>query len=173
MDAEINVTGRVFVTDCADFCERVNSLPKASNPGTSLAAYSLVLAGVVVTIRVAGFCMDDSGKPTRALPMLCFDEADKLTNDDVGGMCKELSEFFGCTVSVCCDREFFGVENVYNGGSDFAVVNEECLVCAYDCGSLVLLEKTDHWNDVVNSMERDFLAGQESARLLARFNGHH
>ena len=42
--------------------------------------------------------------------------------------------------------------NVFNGGSDYEVVNEICFLCIYDCGNEVAREITDHWNEKIEAV---------------------
>ena len=64
--------------------------------------------------------------------------------------CKALSAQNSCKVYVWKDREEYGNANVFNGGSDYEVVNEICFLCIYDCGNEVVRETTDHWNEKID-----------------------
>ena len=66
--------------------------------------------------------------------------------------CKALSAQNSCKVYVWKDREEYGNANVFNGGSDYEVVNEICFLCIYDCGNEVARETTDHWNDKIDAV---------------------
>lgn len=44
------------------------------------------------------------------------------------------------------DREVYGVANVYHGGSDFEVVEEDCFFVLCEKGKILVSEHTDGWN---------------------------
>ncbi len=73
-----------------------------------------------------------------------------LTEDVLSAYCKALSAQNSCKVYVWKDREEYGNANVFNGGSDYEVVNEICFLCIYDCGNEVVRETTDHWNEKID-----------------------
>lgn len=60
--------------------------------------------------------------------------------------CRELSRMHQCKSMICRDQEFFGVSHVYNGGSDFGVVEEDCFLVVCEKGTVLLAEHTDGWN---------------------------
>lgn len=66
--------------------------------------------------------------------------------------CRALSAQNSCKVYVWKDREEYGNANVFNGGSDYEVVNEICFLCIYDCGNEVARETTDHWNEKIDAV---------------------
>ncbi len=75
-----------------------------------------------------------------------------LTEDALAAYCKALSVQNSCKVYVWKDREEYGNANVFNGGSDYEVVNEICFLCIYDCGNEVTRETTDHWNEKIDAV---------------------
>ena len=75
-----------------------------------------------------------------------------LTEDMLAAYCKALSAQNSCKVYVWKDREEYGNANVFNGGSDYEVVNEICFLCIYDCGNEVARETTDHWNEKIDAV---------------------
>lgn len=58
----------------------------------------------------------------------------------------KLSTEFHCKVVVCRDVENYGIANVYNGGSDFEVVEEDCFFLLCENGKVLASEHTDCWN---------------------------
>ncbi|PBC69485.1 MULTISPECIES: hypothetical protein [Fibrobacter] len=64
--------------------------------------------------------------------------------------CRELSRMHQCKSMICRDQEFFGVSHVYNGGSDFGVVEEDCFLVICENGKLLLSEHSDSWNCKAN-----------------------
>lgn len=75
-----------------------------------------------------------------------------LSEDLLAAYCKSVSAQNACKVYVWKDREEYGNANVFNGGSDYEVVNEVCFLCIYDCGNEVARETTDHWNEKIDAV---------------------
>lgn len=75
-----------------------------------------------------------------------------LTEEMLAAYCKAVSAQNSCKVYVWKDREEYGNANVFNGGSDYEVVNEICFLCIYDCGNEVARETTDHWNEKIDAV---------------------
>ncbi len=61
----------------------------------------------------------------------------------------KLSAEFRCKVILYRDREIYGVANVYNGGFDFEVVEEDCFFILCEKGKLLSSEHTDGWNEKI------------------------
>ena len=75
-----------------------------------------------------------------------------LSEDALAAYCKAVSAQNACKVYLWKDREEYGNANVFNGGSDYEVVNEICFLCIYDCGNEVARETTDHWNEKIDAV---------------------
>lgn len=75
-----------------------------------------------------------------------------LTEDVLSAYCKSVSAQNACKVYLWKDCEEYGNANVFNGGSDYEVVNEICFLCIYDCGNEVARETTDHWNEKIDAV---------------------
>ena len=75
-----------------------------------------------------------------------------LSEDALAAYCKAVSAQNACKVYLWKDREEYGNANVFNGGSDYEVVNEICFLCIYDCGNEVARETTDHWNERIDAV---------------------
>lgn len=75
-----------------------------------------------------------------------------LTEDVLVAYCKSLSAQYACKVYVWKDREEYGNANVFNGGSDYEVVNEICFLSVCDCGKEMVRETTDHWNEKIDAV---------------------
>ncbi|MBR2273023.1 MAG: hypothetical protein IJ912_12085 [Fibrobacter sp.] len=75
-----------------------------------------------------------------------------LSEDALAAYCKAVSAQNSCKVYLWKDREEYGNANVFNGGSDYEVVNEICFLCIYDCGNEVARETTDHWNERIDAV---------------------
>ena len=75
-----------------------------------------------------------------------------LTEDMLAAYCKSVSAQKACKVYLWKDREEYGNANVFNGGSDYEVVNEICFLSIYDCGKEIVRETTDHWNEKIDAV---------------------
>ena len=75
-----------------------------------------------------------------------------LSEDALAAYCKAVSAQNACKVYLWKDREEYGNANVFNGGSDYEVVNEICFLCIYDCGNEVARETTNHWNERIDAV---------------------
>ena len=75
-----------------------------------------------------------------------------LTEDALELFCREASIRHECKVYAWMDREEYGNANVFNGGSDYEVVNEVCFLCVCECGKELLRERTDRWNDKIGEV---------------------
>ena len=75
-----------------------------------------------------------------------------LSQETLAAYCKAVSEQNACKVYVWNDREEYGNANVFNGGSDYEVVNEVCFLCVYDCGKEMVRETTNHWNEKIDEV---------------------
>lgn len=75
-----------------------------------------------------------------------------LTEDALAAYCKALSAQNACKVYLWKDREEYGNANVFNGGSDYEVVNEVCFLCVYESGREILRETTNCWNEKIDAV---------------------
>ena len=75
-----------------------------------------------------------------------------LSQESLAAYCKSVSEQNACKVYVWNDREEYGNANVFNGGSDYEVVNEVCFLVVCDCGKEMVRETTDHWNEKIDAV---------------------
>ncbi|WP_163437758.1 hypothetical protein [Fibrobacter succinogenes] len=75
-----------------------------------------------------------------------------LSEDSLAAYCKAVSAQNACIVYLWKDREEYGNANVFNGGSDYEVVNEVCFLCVYDCGKEMVRETTNHWNEKIDAV---------------------
>lgn len=127
MEVEYNIAGRIMAKD-----------------GTRVISLEEILASPLVVKGTAGVeTSEAAGAATCA--------AD-LTEDMLAAYCKAESEKHACKVYLWKDREEYGNANVFNGGSDYEVVNEICFLSIYDCGNEVARETTDHWNEKIDAV---------------------
>ena len=75
-----------------------------------------------------------------------------LSEDMLAAYCKLVSAQNACKVYVWMDREEYGNANVFNGGSDYEVVNEVCFLFIYDSGRELLCECTNCWNEKIDAV---------------------
>ena len=75
-----------------------------------------------------------------------------LSEDALADYCKAVSAQNACKVYLWKDREEYGNANVFNGGSDYEVVNEVCFLCVCDCGKETVRERTDRWNSKIEEV---------------------
>lgn len=149
MDVEYNVTGKIFVKNARNFLKGIKAAPfqlaGSSRNGEKLEcefkfedfAYSLkfsqealdgsVDAPLCVEVRLKNTIVTDKG--VYAAEMM--DEA-RLKN-----VCKFLSETFDGEVGMGKCSEVYGNCNVFNGGSDYDVIEERWFTCVYNKGNLV------------------------------------
>ena len=127
MEVEFNIAGRILAKD-----------------GTRVITLAEILASPLVVKGTAGVEISEAaGAATNA--------AD-LTEDLLAACCKAESEKYNCKVYLWKDREEYGNANVFNGGSDYEVVNEVCFLCVYECGREVLRECTNCWNEKIDAV---------------------
>ena len=107
-------------------------------------------------ITIAGRVISREGTRTvsqqEILAALVADSSASVSEDALAEFCRATSKKYGCKVYVWKDREEYGNANVFNGGSDYEVVNEICFLCIYDCGNEVARETTDHWNEKIDAV---------------------
>lgn len=124
MEVEYNIAGRIMAKD-----------------GTRVISLAEILASPVAINEAAGAA-------TNAADLT----EETLTEDILAAYCKSVSAQNSCKVYLWKDREEYGNANVFNGGSDYEVVNEICFLCIFDCGNEVARETTDHWNEKIDAV---------------------
>ena len=86
--------------------------------GTRIISLAEILASPVVKACAAG----------------AANVAADLTEDALVAYCKAESEKSGCKVYLWKDREEYGNANVFNGGSDYEIINEKWFTVEFDNG---------------------------------------
>lgn len=66
--------------------------------------------------------------------------------------CLKISVQFHGKVFVWKTCEEYGNANVFNGGSDYEVVNETCFLSVCDNGKEIVRDFTDHWNEKIDAV---------------------
>ena len=77
---------------------------------------------------------------------------ERVSENILVAYCRQLSLQFQCKVCLWKTKEEYGNLNVFNGGSDFDVINEECFLCIYENGVEILQEKTPCWNNRIDKV---------------------
>ncbi|SHK30028.1 hypothetical protein [Fibrobacter sp. UWEL] len=108
--------------------------------------------------------LDEKGTPQKVIILF------SMNNDDIDvstleQACLNLSMILGCSVLLCKDHEVYGVANVFNGGSDYEVVNEEFDLWFYNSGKKIYAERTNHRNEKMAALEQEYLQS-DAAKLL-------
>lgn len=74
-------------------------------------------------------------------------KSEDLPNEVLEQACMNLSVILQCKVALCKDHEVYGVANVFNGGSDYEVVDEDCYLWIYERGTRLEFEHTKFFNE--------------------------
>ena len=109
-----------------------------------------------IEYNIAGRILAKDGKRAISLVEILssvgVSSAADLSEDMLVAYCKSVSAQSACKVYVWKDREEYGNANVFNGGSDYEVVNEVCFLSVCDCGKEIVRETTDHWNEKIDGV---------------------
>jgi len=107
-------------------------------------------------ITIAGRIISREDKrtvsPQEILAALGAGSPASVTEDALAAFCRTTSDKYGCEVYVWMDCEEYGNENVFNGGSDYSVVNEICFLSVCENGKEKVCERTDHWNERISEV---------------------
>ncbi len=125
MEVEFNIAGRILAKD-----------------GTRIISLAEILASPLVVNGTAGVETSEAAGATAA----------DLSEDSLAAYCKAVSAQNACKVYLWKDREEYGNANVFNGGSDYEVVNEVCFLCICDSGKEMVREATNHWNEKIDAV---------------------
>ncbi|MCF0217381.1 MAG: hypothetical protein HUK21_13045 [Fibrobacteraceae bacterium] len=74
-------------------------------------------------------------------------KSEDIAIDILEQACLNLSIVLGSKVAICKDHEVYGVANVFNGGSDYEVVDEDCHLWIYERGHCIANEHTKFFNE--------------------------
>lgn len=107
-----------------------------------------------VKIRVVQSLEDSSKAPTVLITFPNIEDRKNVSTNEISELCKELSKAYACKVFMYKDHEVYGNANVYNGGSDYEVVNEECFLSVCENGVEIFSKTTDCWNDISAEIEK-------------------
>ena len=107
-------------------------------------------------ISIAGRIISREGTRTvsqqEILAAIGLGAVSEASEEALAEFCRATSKKYGCEVYVWMDREEYGNENVFNGGSDYSVVNEICFLSVCENGKEKVRERTDHWNERISEV---------------------
>lgn len=163
MEYEYHVTGRVFITD-VEYFRKWFSIPE--NRMLDMDGHRFSLSKTHYPTE------DDSVEPGPATVMVSMPDIDdrkNVSDETVQKLARELSQKFGCKVFMNKGREDYGNDNVFNGGSDYEVVNEKWFLSVWEKGIELVSETTNHWNEKVEAMEEEY-RNSPAALELGKFD---
>ena len=127
MDYEYSVIGSIFC----------NADTLAAAPATSeftYKGYTFLLrkfnSCISVSLRNFNGITDSNSTSSANISNICKN----ISEQDVIDICKLLSEKYTCIVSVRKGYEVYGNANVFNGGSDYEVIDEKWFTVEFDNG---------------------------------------
>ena len=126
MDYEYSVIGSVYC----------NAEALASVPDTPVEymykGYKFLLRNFSeqISVSLRGFTDSDSKSESTNIQEICKNIPESIITE----VCKQLSEKFACTVSMRKGYEVYGNANVFNGGSDYEVIEEKWFTVEFDNG---------------------------------------
>lgn len=124
MDYEYSVIGSVYC----------NAEALASAPDTPVEytykGYKFLLRKFSEQISVSLRGTTDSNSKSESIQEICKNIPESIVIE----VCKQLSEKFACTVSMRKGYEVYGNANVFNGGSDYEVIEEKWFKVQFEKG---------------------------------------
>ena len=126
MDYEYSVIGSVYC----------NAKALASVPDTPVEytykGYKFLLRkfSEQISVSLRGTTDSDSKSESICIQEICKNIPESIISE----VCKQLSEKFACTVSMRKGYEVYGNANVFNGGSDYEVIEEKWFTVEFDNG---------------------------------------
>ena len=127
MDYEYSVIGSIFCN--------ANTLATTANSEFTYKGYKFALRKFSEQISVSLHGIDNSdssalGNANENISNIC----QNISEIDVTEVCKFLSEKFACKVSMRKGYEVYGNANVFNGGSDYEVIEEKWFSVEFNNG---------------------------------------
>lgn len=147
MEHEYTVRGRIFPEP--DQVQDISSLRKFINK----------MSWVEQDFESLGLKIDERNVSRFSM------KSEDLDNAALEQACQNLSMLLGCKVILSKDHEVYGVANVFNGGSDYEVVDEDCYLWIYERGARLSCEKTKFWNEKFTDLEQKFAQGAATKAL--------
>lgn len=126
MDYEYSVIGSVYCN-----AEALASVP--DNPVEyTYKGYKFLLRkfSEQISVSLRGTTDSNSKGNSTNIQEICKNVPETIITE----VCKQLSEKFACTVSMRKGYEVYGNANVFNGGSDYEVIEEKWFTVEFDNG---------------------------------------
>ena len=126
MDYEYSVIGSVYC----------NAEALASAPDTPVEytykGYKFLLRkfSEQISVSLRGTTDSNSKGESTNIQEICKNVPETIITE----VCKQLSEKFACTVSMRKGYEVYGNANVFNGGSDYEIIEEKWFTVEFDNG---------------------------------------
>lgn len=145
MDIENNVRLKVYVPGMESFASKAKTLSseKLSNCNCDNFGCEFICNNYSYQLN-AKPCLQKDERPFVSLFLKNVVDvnskkriAESLTETDLKFFCKYLSELYACEVYLERCSEIYGNFNVFNGGSDYDVVEEKWFTCIFEKGELV------------------------------------
>jgi hypothetical protein len=83
-----------------------------------------------ISVSLRGFTDSDSKSESISIQEICKNIPESIVTE----VCKQLSEKFACNVSMRKGYEVYGNANVFNGGSDYEIIEEKWFKVKFDKG---------------------------------------
>ncbi len=126
MDYEYSVIGSVYCN-----AEALGSAPDTPVEYT-YKGYKFLLRkfSEQISVSLRGFTDSNSKGESICIQEICKNIPESIITE----VCKQLSEKFACIVSMRKGYEVYGNANVFNGGSDYEVIEEKWFTVEFDNG---------------------------------------
>jgi hypothetical protein len=126
MDYEFSVIGSVYCN-----AEALASVPDTPVEYT-YKGYKFLLRkfSEQISVSLRGFTDSDSKSESISIQEICKNIPESIVTE----VCKQLSEKFACIVSMRKGYEVYGNVNVFNGGSDYEVIEEKWFKVQFEKG---------------------------------------
>ena len=125
MDYEYSVIGSIF-------CKANSFATAAESSEFVYQGYKFLLRKFSEQISVSLRGTTDSNSKGESISIQ--ESCKNIPESIITEVCKQLSEKFACTVSMRKGYEVYGNANVFNGGSDYEVIEEKWFTVEFDNG---------------------------------------
>lgn len=150
METEYSVNGRIVFEDKEAFLRHLRDRGFISQPNHGTETFK-------IPYKDYQFILKFGEKATLTLPNVYQSEkpgdaCNDLSEKELEEFCREFSEKNSCKIFMCKGAETYGNANVFNGGSDYEIVNEEWFLCGFQNGAKILAERTNYWNPKIGEL---------------------
>lgn len=125
MDYEYSVIGSIY-------CNADSFATAAESSEFVYQGYKFLLRkfSEQISVSLRGTTDSNSKGESISIQEICKNIPESIITE----VCKQLSEKFACTVSMRKGYEVYGNANVFNGGSDYEVIEEKWFTVEFDNG---------------------------------------